>query len=298
MKTINLVMINKYHGLSIWTFEDTMLALQQLLRAAGYDCQITANFVDPSPNTVNVLFGVGSHFSHPYAEVAAVAQPHNTIIFNGEQLGSSSDLITREYLEFLSRYVTFDWSESNIDDIRHRVPQLRALEVPLLPSPGLCVANGTPWELKYDLAFYGAYNERRKKLVAELEQEGVSIKHISGFYGAALASQLLECRYVLNMHAYETDHLEVNRCLRPLAMGIPIISEDSTLPSLGDWQDSGIIYVPTEGFGKGVRRVLDTPDQHAVAARKAILFTHRSANADYIRKAMDAAIAELASLNA
>ena len=110
MKTINLVMINKYHGLSIWTFEDTMLALQQLLRTAGYDCQITANFVDPNPNTVNVLFGVGSHFSHPYAEVAAVAQPRNTIIFNGEQLGSSSDLITQEYLDFLSRYVTFDWS--------------------------------------------------------------------------------------------------------------------------------------------------------------------------------------------
>lgn len=298
MKKINMVMINKYHGLSVWTFEDMMLAMQQLLRQAGYDCQITANFVDPDPATVNVLFGVGSYFAHSYEEVAAVARPHNCIIFNGEQLGSSSVLITQEYLDFLARYVTFDWSESNIDDIRHRVPQLRALEMPLFPTPGLCQGSATGWEIQHDLAFYGAVNDRRQRLLDELAQEGVRVKHISGFYGAALANQLLDCRYVVNMHYYETDHLELNRCLRPLSMGIPMISEASTLPSIGDWQDSGIIFTPYEGFGKAVRRILDTPDLHLAAARKAVQYTHRPANADYVRQAMDAALAQLATLPA
>lgn len=295
MQKINLVMINKYHGQTVWTFEDMMLSLLQLLLNAGFDTKITANHLDPE--AVNILFGVGSVFSHSFAELEQFAAKHSTIIFNGEQVDSSSVLITQEYLEFLSHYVVMDWCQPNIDAIIRRVPQARQFfEMPIFPTPNLTVANAPEWGIKYDLGFYGALPPRRQKLIDDLEREDISIKHISNFFGNALNNQLLDCRYILNMHAYETDLLEINRCLRPMAMGIPLISEASTLPASGDWDDSGIQFAPTEGFGRAVKRILSDPDNHVVASRKAIQFVSRRSNAVKVKAVMDSAIAALAAM--
>jgi len=292
-KKVNLVMINRFHGQAIWTFEDMMQALLHLLIQAGFDARITANYLDP--DAVNVLFGVGSRLSHSYEEIAQLAQSNNAIIFNCEQIDSSSVLITPQYLEFLSRYVVFDWCQSNIDAIRSKVTPVKGIfEMPIFPSPNLSMSTNAQWDIRYDLGFYGAMPPRRERLIQELECEGVSVKRISGFFGKDLADQLLDCRFVLNLHAYETDLLEINRCLRPMAMGIPIISEASTLPASGDWDDSGIVFVATGGFGKSVKRILSEPDHQIKAARKAIQFTNRPANAMKVKAVMDSAIAELA----
>lgn len=297
MQKINLVMINRYHGLTVWTFDDTMRAFQYTLRQAGYQAEIRANFIDPDPAVVNILFGVGSVFSHSYEELTALAAPRNVIIFNGEQLASSSVLITEEYLQFLTRYVVFDCWESNLRDVEHRV-QLRAFEMPLFPTPDLGQSTGNDWQIEHDVAFYGALNARRQQLYDEMLAAGVRIKPIANVYGDALPNHLLDCRYVLNMHAYETSHLELNRCLRPLAMGIPIISEVSTLPLIGDWEDSGIHFIPTAGFGQAVKAILDAPPEvHMTAARKAVQFTNRTVNATYVREAMQRAIAALALMS-
>lgn len=289
-------MINKYHGQTIWTFEDMMQALLHLLTQAGYATQISANYLDP--DAVNVLFGVGSRFSHSYEEIGQFAQAHNCIIFNCEQIDSASVLITPAYLDFLARYVVLDWCQSNIDAMVRKKTggQKKIFELPIFPTPNLSVSFNTQWDIGHDLAFYGALPARRKKLVAELEREGVTIKHISGFYGQDLADQLLDCRFVLNLHAYETDLLEINRCLRPMAMGIPVISEVSTLPVSGDWDDSGIIFVATAGFGATVKRILSMPDRHIVAARKSVQFSNRPANCLKVKAVMDGAIAELAAM--
>jgi hypothetical protein len=295
MQKINLVMINRFHGQVAWTFEDMMSALLHLLNAAGYDARITANHLDP--HAINILFGVGSMFSHSYEEIAQFSPAHSTIIFNCEQIDSDSALITDDYLNFLSRYVLFDWCQPNIEAIRRKIALRHPLfEMPLFPTPNLSASSATAWNIDYDLGFYGALPTRRKKLLAELEQAGVSVKHIFGHFGQALADHLLDCRYVLNMHAYETDLLESNRCLRPMAMGIPLISEVSSMPASGDWDDCGIIFVPTDGFGAAVKRIVADPDRHLVAARKAVQFTHRPANALKVKDVMDRAIAALAQL--
>lgn len=295
MQKVNLVMINKYHGRTVWTFEDMMLALQHLLLQAGFDARITANHLDPQ--AVNILFGVGSVFSHSYADIEQFAAKHSTIIFNGEQVESSSVLITQEYLEFLSHYVVMDWCQPNIDAILRRVPQTKHIfEMPVFPTSNLTVARAPEWGIKYDLGFYGALPPRRQKLIDDLEREDISIKHITNFFGNALNDHLLDCRYILNMHAYETDLLELNRCLRPMAMGIPLISEASTLPASGDWDDSGIQFAPTEGFGRAVKRILSDPDKLATASRQAIQFVNRPSNAVKVKAVMDSAIAALAAL--
>lgn len=292
VQKVNLVIVNKYAGMTVWTFEDTMQAMLQSLTDAGYRAAITTNYIEPG--AVNILFGVGSVFSHSYEEIAQMALPSSTIIFNGEQIDSTSSLITPEYLEFLSRYVVLDWCQPNIYALQRKV-ELRypVLEMPQFPTVNLGSSTATGWQVNFDLAFYGAVPPRRRKLIDELTSEGVSIKHISGRYGQQLADELLDCRYVLNIHAYETDLLEINRCLRPMAMGIPVLSEASSLPASGDWNDSGVIFLPTEGFGRAARRIIDDPDQHLVAARKAVQFTHRPANAIKVRQVLESAIAAL-----
>jgi len=297
MQTVNLVMVNRFHGRSIWTFEDTMLALAGLLQQAGYETRITANLI--VPGAINILFGVGSVFSHSYEEVRQFASPEHTIIFNGEQVESTSGLITSEYLDFLSNYVVVDWCQPNVDAILRRAPSCPgAFELPLFPAPGLAPVAPRDWIMKFDLAFYGAVVPRRRAMLDALEAEGISIKYIENVYGPNLSEHLLDCRYVLNLHAYETDLLEINRCLRPMSMGIPVISEASTLPASGDWDDSGIQFAPTEGFAPAVKRILAAPDNCLVASRKTVQFTQRNDNPLRIRAVMERAHAALATVTA
>lgn len=297
MQKINLVMVNRYHQRTVWTFEDTMKTLQNTLLQAGYAAEINANFVDPDPAVTNILFGVGSAFSHSYEEIGALALPRNVIIFNGEQLASGSALITDEYLQFLSRYIVFDCWEANLRDIEHRI-KLRAFEMPLFPTPAMGKTTRTDWQIQYDVAFYGSLNDRRQKLFDEMLDAGVRIKVIQNVWGDALPDHLLDCRYVINMHAYDTNHLELNRCIRPLSMGVPVISEVSTLPVIGEWQDSGILFIPTEGFGRAVKEIIDAPPEvHMTAARKSMQFTNRAANAAHVRETMQRVIAELALMS-
>lgn len=289
---INLVMINKYHGKAVWTFEDMMRALMHLLLQAGFDAHITVNHIEEG--AVNILFGVGSVLSHAYSDIASAAGTASCIIFNCEQLESSSILVTDEYVNFLSNYIVMDWCQANIEAIKRKVTVARPIfEMPVFPTFSIINAAPRPAELQYDLGFYGGNQLRRRKIIEELRQESISVKLIQNSFGDVLNEKLMDCRYVLNIHAYETDLLEINRCLRPMAMGIPIISESSTLPASGDWDDSGILFAATDGFAKSVKKIMSNQDNYISASRNVIQFTNRADNAARVGAVMQSALAQL-----
>ena len=251
---INLVNLSKFGGPGPAVFLDTIDSVSDMLKEIGYQTKISSNVI--LNDAINVLWGVGSVFSPSYEEIASIATPKNTIIFNMEQLGSESTLVTSEYLNFISKYIILDYNQHNLD-ILNNTNKCDGYEFPIIPSKRFLFDYQYSSSIKkeYDFAFFGILNKRREELIRKLTENGVSIKIISGKYGAELSSALLDCKFVLNLHYFESAIFEIARCLRPLAMGIPIISETSIMPKLTHWTDSGILF---EEYSKLPDLILET----------------------------------------
>lgn len=223
-------------------FDDSIHSVAHLARLCGSVPVISRNTIDPG--ALNIVWGAGAHHSPPFATLLQHCNEANTIIFNMEQISSSSPLVSQEYLEFLTHFRVLDYSVHNIRALRKSYPLIKAEEFPLLPAPEFCHDHESPLtERQYHFAFYGSMNARRQQVLEQIQAKGVRIKMIGGMYGKQLSKELLECQAVLNIHAYETSVFETARVLRPVAMGMPIVSEVSHLPQLIDWESAPVKFV-------------------------------------------------------
>lgn len=274
---IHLAFLKRVADDSPHLFDDTVFALVHLLRRAGVEVHIGYNRI--VPDALNLVVGAGMPGTPTLAELRQFARPDNTIIFNTEQLGSSSNLITPEYIRLLQDYVVWDYCQDNINALQRRSPDgVRCHEFPIVPPMEYGVALRelpTDRQFNFDLAFYGAVDiPRRITILQQLHQSGLRVKIISGAFGQALAGQLLDCKAVLNLHAYDTGLFEISRCLRPIAMSIPIISETSLFPASVDWASSGIAFVPTAELHACCQTMVTDIRRQQEAQRRMRYFMH------------------------
>ena len=223
-------------------FDDTQQSVAFLLRASGITPLINRNRVDP--NLTNILWGTGSHHSPPFEEIRRHCNAANTIIFNMEQIASDSPLAGSDYCEFLKGFRVFDYSIHNIRALRKLFPSMKAEEFPLIPSPAFSFDHPSFFSKpQYHFGFYGSINARRAQILERLKINGVRLKIITDKYGKDLAEELRECHAVLNIHAYDACVFETARALRPVSMGIPIVSEISHLPQIINWNHAPIEFI-------------------------------------------------------
>jgi hypothetical protein len=228
-------------------FDDTIESVANLVRLSGAIPVLLRNKINHEG--INIIWGAGAHYSPSFENILQYCNKTNTIVFNMEQINSTSPLVTQNYLSFLSNFRVFDYSIHNIRAIRKLYPLISGEEFPLIPSTSFCTDFiKTTDEKKYHFAFYGALNERRRLILERIQASGVRIKYINGAYGQSLSQELNECNAVINIHAYETKIFETARSLRPIAMGIPIVSETSLLPQLIDWKNAPIKFVDYNDF--------------------------------------------------
>jgi len=169
---------------------------------------------------------VGAHGAPPLEEIRKVARPEFSIIFNMEQISSSSALVSEEYQQLISEYRVLDYSQHNVAALLARFPNMRCQEFPLLPKPlfaGDFAVDWAPAEPRPDVAFWGVLNDRRKALLHTLQLQGRSVQLVSRNYGKNLSAAIARTRLCLNVHYYDSAIFELARCLRPLAMGMPIV---------------------------------------------------------------------------
>ena len=272
--SINLVIIKRVTTDFPYVLEDTVHAVKSLLERGGIKAFISYNNIDPT--IINIVFGIGAPLTVPISEFRRVASPSNTIIFNVEQIASTSSYITDEYVDLLSKYVTLDYSCENIKALRILDGNRGVgFEFPIVPSPSFqsdYEKGAEKYNIQFDFAFYGAKVARRLPIFAELEAANLRIKYISGFFGRLLAPEILDCRAVLNLHAYESALFEAGRCLRPLAMGIPVLSEVSVLPDVVDWRESGVLFLEGQ-FSQQAATAIKNSDLLQETARAGIRFT-------------------------
>ena len=247
--SLNIAFLKRTANNTQSVFDDSVGAIQGMLERAGFPAHVSYNTI--VPEAVNIVVGAGMPGTPSLAELRRFTRPNNTIIFNTEQLGSDSILITEEYLRLLADYVVWDYCQDNIETLRQRMGEnVTCHEFPIVPPPNFASLPQplpVPRRFQFDFAFYGAVDvPRRAAILQHLHQHGLRIKLIAGAFGQDLAMQLLDCKAVLNLHAYETGLFEIGRCLRPMALGLPILSETSRFPACVDWANSGIVFAPTE----------------------------------------------------
>jgi hypothetical protein len=273
MKVINLVSVNKFANEHPYVFIDTIASVQNLLERCGFTCIISTNKF--YPEVMNIVWGVGTHFSHDYKDLLKFISPKNSVIFNMEQIESVSTLITEDYIKFLKQFLVFDYNQHNIKALNKR-GITSAVEFPLIPSTKFKIDYDTKplFSYKYDLAFYGILNNRRIDTLKSIENAGLKVKYIRGSYGQALSRELTDCLAVINIHYYESSIFETARCLRPLAMGIPVISEVSQLPENPNWVHSGVLFADFDTLANEATNYLANKNLLLISSKTTNAFIH------------------------
>jgi hypothetical protein len=202
--------------------------------------------------------------------------PARTFLFNAEQLGGGSSLLTPAYIEALGSWQVMDYHDANADYLRHLHGQkARVVTVPIIPGPAVCYAVPEPTpEATVDVLFYGTMNARREQVVSDLRQRGLSVEVVSGSYGEELTPALRRCRLVLHMHFYQSALFPILRLLQPVARGIPVVCETSVFSKWNDWSSSGMVFADYEELGQACEDLARDTARAESVARRCLEFAH------------------------
>lgn len=147
--------------------------------------------------------------------------PAESIIYNGEQV--NKDGMWPSMPKIYKIYTIWDYSAANAE----RYAQW-GLNPPKVVRPGYApVLDRIPQSEKtHDVVFFGSSNERREKILLELERRGCSVLRVPfGVYGKKRDEYLGRAKLCINIHYYESAIFEAIRCAYLAQNGIPVISE-------------------------------------------------------------------------
>lgn len=232
---INVIEINRYAPLP-YVFSEAARFLRDSIRLAGFASDHLVHRVEPG--VLSIVLG-----GHPDETLLHGIPADELIVFNFEQLGSNSALVTPRYLDWLKAHVVFDYHASNI---AHLVAQganpQRCHEMPIQPVAGHFNPAWHHITKTCDVSFCGSMSPRRKAIVEQLQAHGLTVELPRAAYGDSLVPALLRARLVLNIHYYETRLFPVLRVARPVLLGLPVVSETSEHSPLSDWSQSGVVF--------------------------------------------------------
>jgi hypothetical protein len=260
-----------------FAFSDAAICLTESLRASGIPSRHICNAI-PTRGAV-VLLG----WTPEWIEVnRPLLDPSRTFLFNAEQMGSNSPLLTEAYLRELGRWSILDYHEQNSQAIeRLHGKAARVMTVPIIPCEA--VRHGHPMnELvagqrhmprsalprPVDVLFYGSVNARRLHVLNELEANGLVVEVVNGAYGADLAPAIQRAKMVLHVHYYSTTLFPALRVLQPVAQGVPVVCETSVFSNWNDWSGSGMVFADYGNLVQACVVLAQSPGRAAEVARQ------------------------------
>jgi hypothetical protein len=267
-----MLKMNGYLGPSF--FDDSVESVDYVLRMAGFETRISINTI--LIDALNIIWGAGTHLGSDLHAIESVAKPGNCIIFNMEQISGESTLVNTRYLQFLHNYRVLDYNQHNIEALKAVDSSIVASEFPLIPAPSLAFfdreASSGAFDYEFDIGFFGVLNERRERILSELQSNGLRVNRVSGQFGQNLNKSIASTRIVLNIHCYSAKIFETARVLRPLAMGIPVISETSVTPINVNWNDSGVIFADYKNLTEICMQTINNAALLDISSRRSLSF--------------------------
>jgi len=190
---------------------------------------------------LNFVFGAHLGFE------PSLRKRYTCIFVNLEQLGPGGATVTPAYLELLGSSAVVDYDASNVPTYTSHVN-----DVPLVSfahAPYLASRNPLPIEQRpIDLLFFGVINERRRRLIAEVEAAGRKVSVVMGLFGPERDQFVQQAKAVFNCHYYESARFEQARAFQCLSLGTPVISERAGGTRPTPAFENSVFWVPTEAM--------------------------------------------------
>lgn len=178
--------------------ESTRIALQDL----GADVEVVAN--EFSPDRQNLLF-----FGDLLDSVRTNAIPQSTVVYNFEQMFEGSPHLRPGLVRLFQKHTVWDYSTENVQVIRVLAGHDRVYWVPVGHVPQM--ARIVPAQVQdIDVLFYGSINERRQKMLLQIQAAGLNVTTLFA-YGADRDAFIARAKVVLNLHYYPAQILETPR---------------------------------------------------------------------------------------
>ncbi len=213
----NVVQIKPEGYVHAAAFDEIAEGVAAGIHELGHNVGQSFNAFDP--NCINIV--LGAHLLQPDT---IDLLPANTVIYNFEQLHKEGWFMSSGYRAFMERFQVWDYSAHNLDflagfDLNH-APKLVELgysdALKRIPRADL---------QDIDVLFYGSTNERRLKVLQDLQSAGLNVQLLQGVYGAQRDAFIARAKVVLILHYYETKIFELARVSYLLANEKAVLSE-------------------------------------------------------------------------
>jgi hypothetical protein len=227
-------------------FEEVALGLHEAFAALGYDAPVVTDrrAIRGTPIVLgcNLLPQMG------------LTPPPDAILYNLEQIVEGSAWINSAYLDLLRRYRVWDYAQRNIEALA-RVGVV-AVQCAIGYMPALTRIPPAAAQ-DVDVLFVGSVNERRQKVLTEIQRAGKIVKVGHGLYGDARDAHIAAARIVINLHFYESQVLEIVRISYLLANRICVVSETGFDPGLDAQLAGAVAFAPYDGLMNACIDLLD-----------------------------------------
>lgn len=247
-------------------FLDQARYLRYQFRRFGVDVTIAKNRL--KHGAVNVVLGAHLGFD------PELRKRYACIFFNLEQMGEGGAQVSDAYRQLLGTSAVFDYDEGNPPHYTSYVE-----DVPLLSfghAPYLDTSSIALNERPIDLLFFGSMNERRRRIIQEIEDAGGHVTLLDGpVYGPERDALIRQSKAVLNCHYYESARFEQARVFQCLSLGTPVISERLAATRPAAQFENAVFWVPeggwqafirgqflSEGFASAAQHKLQSFQQH------------------------------------
>jgi glycosyltransferase involved in cell wall biosynthesis len=169
--------------------------------------------------------GAGDGFRPIYFGLPRGPIPADAILFNGEQVGTTSLWHHRRLHEIYKRHAVWDYSAANAARYSGY-----GLARPSVVRPGYTPLFAADWSEApkiYDVVFVGSSNHRRDTLLEKITKKHSVLRVPFGVYGEERDRFLASARLCLNIHFYDSAIFEAVRCSYMTLHRLLVLTESS-----------------------------------------------------------------------
>ncbi|MEO8755016.1 MAG: hypothetical protein ABI624_20320 [Casimicrobiaceae bacterium] len=185
------------------------------LRDLGHD--VSMHFNEIRTGATNIVIGCHLLDASQIAEMPAA-----TVIVNTEQIGDDMPW-SASILQWATQFETWDYSERNLARLTASgAKKTRLLGIGFHEKMARI---GKAAQQDIDVLFYGSVNERRLKILRQLQASGCALHAVFGVFGEERDKLIARSKVVLNMHQFDAQIFEVVRVFYLMTNAKAVVTE-------------------------------------------------------------------------
>ncbi len=235
---------NYIHVLAFWELAELIhFSLIEL----GHESSL--QFKKMEKGAINIVFGC-----HLLNTELIPKVPKSTIFINTEQIYLNNNQWNNNIFEWAKHFEFWDYSEKNILKFKELgIQNVKLLKIGFQKELSRITKSPHP---EIDILFYGSLNERRQKILRQLENKGLKVKSVVGLYGKERDQLISNSKVVLNHHFYTSEIFEIVRVFYLLSNAIPVVGEVNNTTSIDETYKNAICAAPYDEIVEACEKLI------------------------------------------